>query len=103
MSKDHVPILAELAHAYAKAERKTEALGILHQLLDETAKNFVPHYHLALVYAGLGDNNLAFDHLEQASETKELKLAVWFRREPRFDSLCEGVRYHALLKRMSLL
>jgi DNA-binding winged helix-turn-helix (wHTH) protein/tetratricopeptide (TPR) repeat protein len=103
MSKDKLPIMAELGHAYARAERKTESLGILRRLLDETAKNFIPHYHLALVYAGLGDNNLAFDHLEQASQTKDLKLAVWFRREPRFDSLCENIRYQALLKRMNLL
>jgi DNA-binding winged helix-turn-helix (wHTH) protein/tetratricopeptide (TPR) repeat protein len=101
--KDNVTILAELAHAYAKAERKTEALELLRQLLDQSTRGFVPSYHLALVYAGLGDKDRALDCLEQAAEAKELQFAVWFKNEPRFACLREDVRYDALLKRMNLL
>jgi len=101
--KGNVTIVAELAHAYAKAARKTEALRLLAQLLDHSPREAVPAYYLALVYAGLQDNDRAFDCLEQAADAKELQLGVWFRNEPRFDSLREGVRYQALMKRMSLL
>jgi DNA-binding winged helix-turn-helix (wHTH) protein/tetratricopeptide (TPR) repeat protein len=100
--KGNVSVLAELAHTYARANRKTEALRLLSQLLDQSSLGAVPSYYLALVYAGLQDNDRAFDCLGQAADAKELQLGIWFRREPRFGSLREDVRYDALLKRMGL-
>jgi DNA-binding winged helix-turn-helix (wHTH) protein/tetratricopeptide (TPR) repeat protein len=100
--EDNVTILAELAHAYAKAKRKAEALRLLRHLLEQSARGFVPSYYLAVVYAGLGEKDRALSCLEQAAEAKELQFGVWFRNEPRFDSLREDVRYQALLKRMNL-
>jgi TolB-like protein/Flp pilus assembly protein TadD len=102
MSRDNVTIVAELAHAYASADRKSEALCLLRQLLDGKARNFAPYYSLALVCAGLGDVASAFDHLEQSCQAKELQLAIWFRQEPRFDTLCADLRYQSILRRMNL-
>ena len=58
--------------------------------------------YLALIYAGLQDNDRAFDCLEQAADAKELQFGIWFRNEPRFGCLREDMRYDALLKRMNL-
>jgi DNA-binding winged helix-turn-helix (wHTH) protein/tetratricopeptide (TPR) repeat protein len=100
--KGSITILAELAHAYAKADRRTEALQLLNQLLDHSTREAVPYYYLALIYAGLQDNDRAFDCLEQAADAKELQFGIWFRNEPRFGCLRDDIRYDALLKQMNL-
>lgn len=101
--KGNVSVLAELAHAYATADRKSEALRILGQLIDHPDLEAVPSYYLALIYAGLQENDRAFDCLKQAADAKELQFGIWFRHEPRFGSLREDARYEALLKRMNLV
>ena len=101
--KGSITILAELAHAYAKADRKTEALQLLDQLLDHSTREAVPYYYLALIYAGLQDKDGAFVCLEQAADAKELQFGIWFRNEPRFGCLRDDPRYDALLKQMNLL
>jgi tetratricopeptide (TPR) repeat protein len=103
MSGDQITIVAELAHAYATAERQTESLALLNQLLDEAEKHFVPNYYLALIWAGLRDHDRAFDFLAKACDVKEVQLGLWFRREPRFDVLREDPRYQTVLKRMNLV
>ena len=95
-------ILAELAHTYASAGREAEARRLLNHLVCHSAPEALPHYYLALVYAGLKDNEQAFACLERAADARELQFGVWFRREPRFASLRGDHRHEVLLKRMNL-
>ena len=46
---------ASLARAYALAGNKRQAQSILKQLLQRRQTRYVPAYHIAIVYAGLGD------------------------------------------------
>lgn len=94
-------ILAEIAHAKAIAGRKKEAVHLLRQLCDESEQHYVSHYFLALVYAGLGDNDSAFASLNQACDEREIGL-LWFKPEPRFTVLSNDSRYAALLERLGL-
>jgi DNA-binding winged helix-turn-helix (wHTH) protein/tetratricopeptide (TPR) repeat protein len=95
-------ILADLGHAYASAGREGEARRLLDQLVSHSAREAAPHYYLALVYAGLKDNEKAFVCLERAADDRELQFGVWFRREPRFALMREDPRHTVLLKRMNL-
>ena len=96
-------ILAELAHAYARAGREAEARRLLNQLGTDSERDAVPHYCLALIYAGLQDSEQAFACLERAADERELLFGIWFRHEPRFASLCKDHRHSVLLERMNLL
>ena len=100
--KENPMILAELAHAYASAGHEAEAHRLLIQLLSESTRDAVPHYYLALIYAGLQDNEQAFACLERAADERELPFGIWFRREPRFASLRGDHRHDVLLRRMNL-
>jgi hypothetical protein len=61
----------------------------------------VPAFHLALLYAGLGDVDEAFRHLEQACEGRDPSLDT-IAVEPRFNTLHGDRRYANLLDRLKL-
>ncbi|TIX60178.1 MAG: hypothetical protein E5V25_25755 [Mesorhizobium sp.] len=68
----------------------------LQQLAD---KRFVTSYGVALVYAGLGDNDTAFAALEKAFDERSNWL-VWLRLDPRWKGLRSDPRFSELVSRM---
>lgn len=86
-----------LAHAYASAGRREEALKLLDVLLRRREKQYVACYFIGLVYVGLGDSDKAFEWLNKAREERSAWLA-WVMVEPRFDSLRSDPRWGRLLK-----
>lgn len=58
-------------------------------------------YYLAIVYAGLGDKDKAFDWLEKEIADRSLSISL-LRVEQRFDSLRADPRFQDLLKRTGL-
>ncbi len=92
--------LAWLAHAKAVAGQRDEASGLLEQL-SLRKDGYVPSYHVALVYAGLGEKDAAFAHLARACDERDpalIQLAV----EPRFAPLGHDPRFAALLNELAL-
>lgn len=89
---------AELGHAYAVAGKRDEA----HKTLDEMAKQrqISPHY-FALIYAGLGEKDRAFEWLNKSYEERAERL-VWLKVDPRLDNLRSDPRFTDLLRRISL-
>jgi TolB-like protein len=88
--------LAWLAHAQAVAGRRSEASEILERLREAQQTSYVPAYHLALGYAGLGDKDAAFAQLARACDERDpglINLAV----EPRLTPLRSDVRFQHLL------
>jgi len=59
-------------------------------------------WNLGLVYAGLGDKERAFVHLNNAYEKHERALAI-IKVEPLVDNLRTDSRYAALLRKIGLL
>jgi hypothetical protein len=67
------------------------------------AKNrYVPAYQVALVHAGLGDEERAFESLEKAFDERST-LLTYLKMDPRFDSLRADPRFKAMLRRLSFL
>jgi serine/threonine-protein kinase len=89
--------LSQLGQAYGLAGRLDEARAALAQLLANAADRYVPPYHLAYVYVGLGEYDKAMDMLEQAfdeqsgavSGIKGSFLFVPLRSHPRFTALLQ--------------
>ena len=92
--------LAQLGQAYAIAGRTRDARRVLRQLEGMARDRYVPPYHLAYVYTGLGEHDRAMDCLEQAFEERAggiygVKGSFLFenlRSHPRFRALLAKIR-----------
>ena len=93
-------VAAALGHAYAIAGRKRQARKLLGDLEDLSKSRCAPGYHVAAIYAALGDSDKAFECLEKAYEERSLWM-VHLRVTPRLDPLRSDPRFQALLRRMN--
>jgi TolB-like protein len=93
---------AGLGHLYACAGESAEARAILDELRSRARKTYVPAYDLALVCAGLGRTDEAFEWLDKAFEERSGWL-TYLKAEPRLDSLRGDSRFHGLLRRVRLI
>jgi tetratricopeptide (TPR) repeat protein len=81
------------------AGRTDEARKILAELKRLAGQKFVTPYGVALVYAGLNENDAAFEWLNKAFDEKSHWL-VWLRLDPRWDGLRPDPRFSDLVNRM---
>jgi TolB-like protein/DNA-binding winged helix-turn-helix (wHTH) protein/Flp pilus assembly protein TadD len=93
--------LAGLGYVYAVAGRRAEALATLAELQRLANQQYVPPYHFAWIYAGLGDKDKAIALLEQvyAEHTQHV---VDFKTVPMFDSLRSDERFQELVQKVGL-
>ncbi len=93
--------LAALGHAQAAAGRTEEARATLAELprLDQERK--VSPFFIALVHAGLGDQDAAFAALERAFAERSGSFR-YLKIEPRLDPLRADPRYADLMRRVGL-
>ena len=61
----------------------------------------MPAFNIALIHAGLGQNDLAFEWLDRAFEERSSWLAS-LKIEPLLDSLRSDPRFNDLVRRMNL-
>ncbi|UCF21352.1 MAG: tetratricopeptide repeat protein [Gemmatimonadota bacterium] len=89
-----------LAYAYAVSGYEEEARRMLQTLIEQ---EHIPlhSWFLALVYSGLGDNDLAFEYLERALRERDPRIS-YLKIEPFLDNLRSDPRYTALLRRLGL-
>ena len=93
---------AALAHAYAAAGRKNEAVKILRELEQKSRTEYVSPYMIATIYAGLGDKQKAFEFLEKAYHERCWDLTWSLRSDLRIDNLRSDPRFQTLLQRVGL-
>jgi len=91
---------AALAHAYAAVGRKAEAQKILREWLRPKA-SYVSPYMIAAIYAGLGNEDRAFEYLERAYQERSTDLTYFLRADLRMDSLRSDSRFQDLMRRMN--
>ena len=91
-----------LAHAYSAAGRKAEAEKILRDLQRKSKEASASAYTMATIYAGLGENDKAFDLLEKAYSEKSLDLALPLQSDLLLDRLRPDPRFQILLRRIGL-
>jgi serine/threonine-protein kinase len=92
--------IAFSGYALAKAGKLEEAQDVLDELLELSKTRYVPAYHLALLYNGIGDKDKALDYLEKGFGEKDVRL-VFLKVEPKWNNLRSEPRFINLMKRMN--
>jgi tetratricopeptide (TPR) repeat protein len=93
--------LGQIGNVYGVSGNKTEAQKILDTLTSLSSKKFVSSYNVALVYAGLGENDQAFLWLNKAYDERSHWL-VWLKGDPRWALLRSDKRYTELVNKVGL-
>jgi TolB-like protein/DNA-binding winged helix-turn-helix (wHTH) protein/Tfp pilus assembly protein PilF len=91
-----------LGYAYAVAGKRPEAQKVLDQLNQLSKQKYVSGVDLAIVYAGLGDKDKAFEYLERSYDDRSLGNLTGIKVDPVFDPLRSDPRFQDLLRRMNL-
>ena len=91
--------LAHLGNTYARAGRVREARECLRQLKRSDDER-VGTYGIAIIHAGLGEKDQAFEWLEKAYEARELGM-IFLKVDPTLDPLRSDARFQDLLRRMN--
>ena len=93
--------LGDLGYVYAVAGRRAEAIDSIKELEEKFIRKEAIGQYIAVVYAGLGDKDKAFEWLEKDFQARNGKLPE-IRWQLQFDSLRDDPRFKELLKRMNL-
>lgn len=85
-------------YLFAKLGRVDEAREVLKTLEAIARERYVPPYAMALVHAGLGENELALEWLERAVEVRDVHMS-FPPSDPKWDAFRGDPRFQAVLKR----
>jgi tetratricopeptide (TPR) repeat protein len=96
-----VGVLGHLGNAYARAGRAREARACLRELKELLDEQDIGEYEVALIYAGLGEGDAAFEWLDKAYRERAYDM-IMLKVEPRFATLQSDPRFKALLGKMGL-
>ena len=91
-----------LAHAYSGAGKKAEAKKMLRDLERKSRESPVSPYTMATIYAGLDENDKAFELLEKAYTEKSLGFPFHLQSDLVLDSLRPDPRFQSLLHGIGL-
>jgi tetratricopeptide (TPR) repeat protein len=98
---NRIHTLGHLGNAYARAGKVTEARATIRELKKLFPKEAVGAYEIALVYAGLGEKDLAFEWLERAYNERDKGL-ISLKVDPPLDPLRSDPRFQDLVRRLGL-
>ena len=101
LSQNSPPALAALARTYAVSGRTAEARNLLDQLMQQSKKQYVSPFYVAIVYAGLGENDRALDWLEKAYGDHSNAI-IFLKVDPQMDTLRASPRFHELQRKLRL-
>jgi TolB-like protein/Tfp pilus assembly protein PilF len=93
--------LGWLGWVLALEGRRAEAEGIIAELLAASGKRYAAAHDVAIIYAGLGDNERALRYLDQAVTRREAD-ALNIKMEFAWQTLRSDTRFQALLRRSGL-
>ncbi len=97
---DNPYALGHLGNTYARAGNRAKAQEIIRKLKMHAAKQNHGCYEVALVYAGLGEKDRAFEWLEKAYQVRD-KGMTFLKVDPALDPLRSDPRFQDLLRRMN--
>jgi tetratricopeptide (TPR) repeat protein len=93
--------LSMRGYIHARLGEAEEARGVLDTLQSLARERYVPPYAMALVHAGLKENDKALEWLERALEVRDVHL-VFLPVDPKWDSLRGDTRFQDLLQRCKI-
>jgi TolB-like protein/Tfp pilus assembly protein PilF len=93
--------IALRGYLFAKLGRTREAREVLRTLEAVSRERYVPPYATALVHAGLGEADSAFEWLERALNARDVHL-VFLTVDPKWDRFRTDARFQAIIDRSGL-
>ena len=99
ISPGYTPVLSGIGYAYAVAGIRAEAQKMLDKLNELSKQKYVPAVSRAIIYAGLGEKDKAFEWLEKGYEERS---TYGIKADPAYDPLRSDPRFADLLRRMNL-
>lgn len=90
-----------LGHAYAVAGLRGEAQKMIEELKEQSQREYVCPYNIAIIHVGLGEKDQAFEWLEKAYEDRGDDL-IYLEVEATFDPLRSDPRFTDLVRRIGL-
>ena len=94
-------VLSLRGYVLAKVGRKDDALAVLRTLQTLAQQRYMPPYAMALIHAGLGEEDAVFASLDRAFDVHDVHLAL-LPTDPKWDSLRADSRLVALLGKCGL-
>ncbi len=92
---------AALGRAYANSQKRHEANEMLNELNELAKRQYVSAYEIATIYVALGNNEKAFQLLEEAYMEHSFHL-VYLNVSPQFKSVRSDPRFQDLVQRVGL-
>lgn len=96
-----VSIRADAAHFYAVSGQRERALRELTDIEELSETKFVSSFGLALICVGLGEDDRAFVHFENAVKERS-DILIYLNVDSRFDRIRFDPRFESLLKKVGL-
>ena len=93
---------ASLGYGYAVSGRREGALKIASEMQLARAKGMARPYDIAMIYAGLGEDSMALDLLEEAYQEHSIVHLLPLNVEPAFANLRSEPRFRTLLRKLNL-
>ena len=85
-------------YVLAQTGRAKEAREVLRRLEALSRERYVPPYAMAIVHAGLGEREAAFESLDKAYAARDVHL-IFLPVDPKWDPYRGGSRFETLLTR----
>lgn len=98
---DNQYVIGALGESYALSGNRTEALAALTQLKEMSKERYVSPHCIAMIYAGLGDKDQAFEWLNKAFEARSEHL-TWLKVDARMNPLRSDPRFAEMMRRVGL-
>jgi TolB-like protein/DNA-binding winged helix-turn-helix (wHTH) protein/Tfp pilus assembly protein PilF len=99
--RDWQPLMAAKGHFLGKCGHPSQAQAVLARFAELSNTRYVTSYGVALVHAGLGQNDEALNALDRAVQERSHWL-VWLRLDPRFSAIRDSPHFQNLLTLVGL-
>ena len=101
MTEENQTVTSGLGWVYAVSGRRADALKLVKEFKDLSSHAYVDPYNVAVIYAGLGDNNEAFRWLDKGYEQRSSGMP-YLTTDPFWYGISSDPRYAYLLRRMAV-
>jgi tetratricopeptide (TPR) repeat protein len=98
-AEDSTEALASLGCAYALSGKREQALSVLHELSERSARAYVSPYNRSLLFLSLGERDKALEWLERGYHERA-EWMIYLSVDPRFDPLRDDPRFINLQRRI---
>jgi hypothetical protein len=92
--------LTYLGHALGVSGARAEATQVLDEMRALSQRRYVPPMFIAVIYAGLGEQEQALQWFERACAERAIN--GWILADPRLDQIRTEPRFKEILRRMGL-